>query len=39
LISEINIPVVKVYTKIDLKSKINIPTNENTIKISSVTKD
>ena len=39
LISKINIPVIKVYTKIDLKSKINIPESEKTIKISSVTKD
>lgn len=38
LISKIKVPILKVYTKIDLKSKINIPKNENTIKISSVTK-
>ncbi len=31
-------PVVKVYTKLDLPSKITIPENENTLKISSTTK-
>ncbi|NDK07714.1 GTPase Era [Candidatus Gracilibacteria bacterium] len=38
LIKEIKIPVIKVYTKIDLKPKINIPLNENTFKISSIDK-
>jgi len=38
LLQNIKIPVIKVYTKIDLKAKINIPTNENTFKISSINK-
>jgi len=39
LISQVKVPVIKVYTKIDLKPKINIPNNDNIVKISSVTKD
>lgn len=38
LISKSNKPVLKVYTKIDLKSKINIPEWENILKISSIEK-
>lgn len=38
LLKDIKIPVIKVYTKIDLKPKINIPLNENTFKISSIDK-
>lgn len=38
IISSSNKPVLKVYTKCDLKSKINIPENENIVKISSVDK-
>lgn len=34
----INIPILKVFTKLDLPSKITIPSSENTIKISSLTK-
>jgi GTP-binding protein Era len=34
----VNKPVIKVYTKIDLESKINIPENDNVIKISSIYK-
>lgn len=34
----INIPIVKVYTKLDLPSKIEIPLGENNIKISSLKK-
>lgn len=37
LISETNIPIIKVYTKSDLKPKITIP--ENNLKISSNTKE
>lgn len=38
LLNEVKVPIVKVYTKIDLPSKINIPQNENTLKISSTNK-
>lgn len=38
IIDMINKPIIKVYTKIDLKSKINIPEWENTFKISSISK-
>lgn len=38
IISKTKKPVLKVYTKIDLKSKINIP-SENAMKISSINKD
>jgi len=38
LISEIKTPVVKVYTKWDLKPKITIPESEDILKISSTTK-
>jgi len=37
LINEIKTPILKVYTKIDKKSKINIP--KNSLKISSTTKE
>lgn len=36
LISFFHAPVIKVYTKSDLESKINIPESENVFKISSV---
>ncbi len=39
IVDMVNKPVVKVYTKTDLQSKIQIPENENIIKISSETKD
>ncbi len=39
LISEIKTPILKVYTKSDLKPKITIPESEDTIKISSTTKE
>lgn len=38
LLQNVKIPIVKVYTKIDLKPKINIPTSESTFKISSIDK-
>lgn len=38
LISKTKKPVLKVYTKCDLKPKINIPESENIIKISSINK-
>lgn len=38
LLTSAKVPVIKVYTKIDLPSKINIPENENTFKISSTNK-
>jgi tRNA U34 5-carboxymethylaminomethyl modifying GTPase MnmE/TrmE len=34
----IKAPIIKVYTKLDLPSKIEIPSNENIVKISSVEK-
>jgi GTP-binding protein Era len=37
LINKIKVPILKIYTKTDLKSKINIP--EKSLKISSTTKD
>lgn len=39
ILSLVNKPVLKVYTKIDLYKKINIPEKEDTLKISSMTKD
>jgi len=39
LISQIKKPVIKVYTKLDLESKINIPEWDDVIKISSTTKE
>ena len=39
ILEMVNKPVVKVYTKIDLKAKINIPENNNVIKISSISKE
>ena len=38
IISKVNKPVLRVYTKIDLKSKINIPSSNDIIKISSISK-
>jgi len=34
----VNKPIIKVYTKTDLEAKINIPENENIVKISSIEK-
>lgn len=34
----VNKPIIKVYTKTDLQSKINIPDNDNIVKISSILK-
>jgi len=39
LIKEVKTPILKVYTKADLKPKITIPENEEIIKISSTTKE
>ncbi len=39
LISEVKTPILKVYTKLDLKPKITIPESEETLKISSTTKE
>ena len=39
LIKEVKTPILKVYTKSDLKAKINFPEKEDIIKISSTTKD
>jgi len=39
LINKIKVPIIKVYTKSDLKSKINLPKKEDIIKISSTTKE
>ncbi len=39
IIEMVNKPIIKVYTKIDLKAKIKIPENENIVKISSVSKE
>ncbi len=38
LLSKLNKPIIRVYTKIDLESKIIIPKNENVVKISSISK-
>lgn len=38
ILSKLKVPIIKVYTKIDLQAKINIPQNENIVKISSQTK-
>lgn len=38
LLQNVKIPIIKVYTKTDLKAKINIPTSESTFKISSINK-
>lgn len=38
LIQYVNSPLIKVYTKLDLPSKIEIPMDENVVKISSVEK-
>jgi len=39
LISEVKTPILKVYTKSDLKAKITIPEAKETLKISSTTKE
>ena len=39
IISNYKRPVIKVYTKIDLESKIDIPISKSSIKLSSVNKD
>ncbi|PID86251.1 GTPase Era [Candidatus Gracilibacteria bacterium] len=39
IVSKANKPVIKVYTKNDLKSKISIPDDEKSVKISSFNKD
>lgn len=39
IIEMVNKPIIKVYTKTDLKPKINIPLNDDIIKISSISKD
>ncbi len=39
IVDMVNKPVIKVYTKIDLPSKISIPESENIVKISSSTKE
>lgn len=39
ILEMVNKPIIKVYTKTDLEAKINIPTNENIVKISSISKD
>lgn len=38
LLQSVKIPVIKVYTKIDLQPRINIPKSESTFKISSINK-
>ncbi len=38
IVDMVNKPVIKVYTKIDLKAKINIPECEDCVKISSISK-
>jgi len=35
----VNKPIIKIYTKIDLEAKINIPDTNDIVKISSITKD
>lgn len=37
-LQNVKIPIIKVFTKIDLKPRINISQNENTFKISSINK-
>ena len=39
LVSDVKTPILKVYTKSDLKAKIIIPEESETLKISSTTKD
>lgn len=39
IINTVNLPVIRIYTKTDLKAKITIPDSENVYKISSVTQD
>jgi len=39
ILEMVNKPVIKVYTKTDLKPKINIPSWDNIVKISSVTQE
>jgi GTP1/Obg family GTP-binding protein len=38
ILEYINIPIIKVYTKLDLPSKINIPKIDENIEISSISK-
>lgn len=38
ILEMVNKPIIKVYTKTDLEAKINIPDNENIVKISSIEK-
>lgn len=39
IIDMVNKPVIKVYTKVDLKPKIEVPEGKNNIKISSISKE
>ena len=39
ILEMVNKPIIKVYTKTDLTPKINIPTSDNVVKISSVLKE
>lgn len=39
LLNQVNKPIIKVYTKSDLPNKITIPQSDNTLYISSVSKD
>ena len=39
IINTVNLPVIRIYTKTDLKAKITIPESDNVYKISSVTQD
>lgn len=39
ILEMVNKPIIKIYTKIDLETKINIPESSDIVKISSITKD
>jgi len=39
LLSKLNKPILRVYTKIDLRAKINIPESDNIFKISSISSE
>lgn len=39
ILEMVNKPIIKIYTKIDLEAKINIPDSNDIVKISSITKD
>ncbi len=39
ILEMVNKPIIKIYTKIDLEAKINIPDTNDIVKISSITKD